>query len=74
MTDLEQLDRAEHGVEVAGLGRQIGERVVGEPDLEVEVESVGSTAPESQCRGRGTDGSDRMAAQSTRRFAGNDRP
>ena len=47
VADFEQLDRAEHGVEVAGPGRQIGERVVGEPDLEIEVgETVGGTATE----------------------------
>ena len=34
-------------MEVAGLGRQVGERVVGEPDLEVEIgEAVGAAAPE----------------------------
>ena len=38
VTDFEELDRAEHGVEVAGPGRQVGERVVGEPDLEANSE------------------------------------
>ena len=42
-----QLDRAHHGVEVPSLGSQVGERVVGEPDLEVEVgEAVGGPATE----------------------------
>ena len=46
-TDFEQLDRAEHGVQSEGLRRQVGERVVGEPDLEVEVgEAVSGTATE----------------------------